>query len=93
MTKPRKNARAQKRSVPKLPANESAAPTPDNDIQPKVPEAPSVEMVEPLNQNAFQLIMQIIDNADFKGREVSQVLAVKLELARVAGLRQTGDGK
>ncbi len=70
-------------SAPKLPAKKPAAPTP----------TPAQPSVAPLDGNVFKLLIQIIDNADFKGREVNQVLAVKLELARVAGLRQTGDGK
>lgn len=91
MTKKKTRAPA---TVPalKLPVEELAAPTPDANT--KIPEpTQSVAMVETLSQNAFKLIMQIIDNADFKGREVSQVLAIKLELVRVAGLRTTGDGQ
>jgi len=88
--KNRKRAPA-KRPAPKLPAKESAVPTPDQDTP--TPEPVLTVMVEPLNQNTLNLVMQIIDNADFKGHEVSKVLAVKLELARVAGLRTPGDGQ
>lgn len=83
----------------KLPAKEPVAPTPDQETptpDPAVkPELASTNLVEPLGQNAFQLILQIIDNADFKGREASQVLAVKMELIRVAGLKvqAPGDGQ
>ena len=74
----------------KLPAKVPAAPkpevkTPDKEIA--QPEPQLSTLVEPLSEQVFQLLMQIIDNTDFKGREVNQVIAVKLELARVAGLR------
>ncbi len=76
----------------KLPAQEPAAPKPEEET-PK-PSEPVIKLVEPLSGPAFQLTMQIIDNADFKGREVNQVIAVKMELARVAGLRNApGDGQ
>ena len=75
----------------KLPAKEPVAPKPE--VTPK-PSEPVSTLVEPLSGPAFQLTMQIIDNADFKGREVQQVIAVKMELARAAGLRNApGDGQ
>lgn len=93
MTKKRTRAPA-KQPAPKLSAKEPAA-TPDQETPSPTAEVlpePTV-LVAQLSQNAFQLIMQIIDNANFKGSEAGQVLAVKLELARVAGLRTAGDGQ
>lgn len=87
----------------KLPAKVPAAPKPEPDVKtPDEEEDKQVEpqlgvLVQPLSEQVFQLLMQIIDNTDFKGREVNQVIAVKLELARVAGLRtapqQLGNGQ
>lgn len=76
----------------KLPAKEPVAPKPEAET-PKPSEQKTV-LVEPLSGPAFQLTMQIIDSADFKGRDVNQVIAVKMELARVAGLRtDPGNGQ
>jgi len=90
----KKTARARtKRPAPKPTTKESAAPTPDQATHTQDQSAPAAAMVAPLDKNVFQLVMQIIDNADFKGSQINRVLAVKLELARVAGLRQTGNGQ
>ncbi len=84
----KKTNRAPRRPAAKQPANKPVAPelpveTPDDNNKP----APVV-MVEPLSPQVLNLVLQIIDNTDFKGSEVNQVIAVKLELARVAGARQ-----
>ncbi len=81
-----------KRPAPKLPAKEPAVPLLDKDTPTHDPSAP-IALVEPLDRTTFQLVMQVIDNADFKGRESNKVIAVKLELARVAGLRTPGNGE
>lgn len=73
----------------KLPAKEPVAPEPQQEPT-QAPE--KLALVAPLSEPVFRLVMQIIDNTDFKGREINNVIAVKMELARVAGLRQ-GDGQ
>lgn len=90
MTAKNKKRAPAKRPAPKtkLPVKEPAAPDTPDDEQPTI-DVPT-QLVEPLNGQVLSLLMQIIDNTDFKGREINQVIAVKLELARVAGIQTQG---
>lgn len=56
-------------------------------VEEAVNEAKSV-LVEPLNPQAFQMAMQIIDRSDFKGADMASVLNLRRELARVARMDQ-----
>jgi len=44
------------------------------------------KQVEPLDKEAFRTVIQIIDRAEFKGSEAGNVIMLKKELARAAGM-------
>lgn len=63
--------------------------------EPKVPAAPGAQaapnarpLVQPLAPDAFKFVLAIIDNAEFKGGDAGNVIMLKNELARVAGMQQ-----
>ena len=45
-----------------------------------------VKLVAPLDQGAFKTMLQLIDASDIKGGDAQNILKLKAELARVAGL-------
>lgn len=58
---------------------------------PKIPEigqAPAA-LVAPLDQQAFQYAIKLIDSAPMVGGEAGNIIMLKRELARVAGIQQT----
>jgi hypothetical protein len=61
----------------KAPAKETAESTPEEDKR---------QPVEPLASDAFQMLMELIDNAPFKGKDAIAVLNLKREVVRVAGI-------
>jgi hypothetical protein len=68
-----------KKAVRKTPAAKKPA------TRAKEPEARP--LVEPLNSQMFKFLMELIDNAPIAGRDAMNVLALKQEVARVAGVR------
>ena len=42
--------------------------------------------VDPLDRDIFKSVMSILDEVSFKGSDVALVVAMRAELARVAGL-------
>lgn len=44
-------------------------------------------MVQAMQPQAFQMVMEIIDNATVKGSEAGNVILLKNELCRVAGMQ------
>lgn len=50
------------------------------------PEAEEV-LVRPLDPRAFQFVMQIIDQANIKGSDASNIVNLRMELARVANAK------
>lgn len=66
----------------KKPAAKSpAAETPAVATPPVAPAAPA-----PLDKQAFQMVLNIIDASDIKGSDAGNIILLKQELARVAGL-------
>lgn len=51
-----------------------------------------IKLVEPLDPQAFQMVMQVIDKADFKGSDMGNVLLLRRELARVSGITPQAPG-
>ncbi len=76
--RPAKKTPAKVPAKPKTPAAEPAA----------TPEPQLSTLVEPLAPQALKLALNIIDNADIKGKDANLVIQLKLELARVAGVRR-----
>jgi hypothetical protein len=74
-----------KRSARK-PRAKKPAPKVDADAK-KAEDNKRPEMVAPLNREAFQMVMSIIQNANIKGADVENVIQLKMELMRVAGVR------
>ena len=64
--------------------NTPANKTPAKKTAPAAKE--EVKLVAPLDQGAFKSLLQIIDNSDIKGGDAQNILKIKAELARVAGL-------
>ena len=62
-------------------ANPAAAP-----VAAPVAQAPAP--LEPLTQDAFKMVLGIIDRSDVKGSDAGNIILLKQELARVAGLSQ-----
>ena len=58
---------------------------------PKIPAdaGPPPLMVQSLDQQAFQYAMKLIDTAPVTGADAGNIIMLKRELARVAGLQQT----
>lgn len=55
--------------------------------EPKVPEQAEVKMVVPISRGALQVLLQLIDAAQILGKDMEPVMQAKMELIRVAGLR------
>lgn len=54
---------------------------------------PSEPAVRPLDPKAFQLVMSIIDNAQIRGADANNILQLRMELARVANVRQASGNR
>ena len=57
-------------------------------VEPQVPAAPAPQLVQVMQPAAFQMVMSIIDEASVKGSDAGNVIMLKQELARVAGMTQ-----
>lgn len=69
----------------KTPAKKPAAKKNANK-QPRV-EQPTQQLVQPLAKEALQMVLGIIDRSDVKGGDAGNIIMLKQELARAAGIK------
>lgn len=81
-------ANSKKKQPVKSPAVKPELDGPEKTGAPEGPAATDPTLVKPLAQDAFRFVMSVIDRSDFKGGEAGNVIILKNELARVAGLSQ-----
>jgi len=74
----------QKQTPAKGPAKKSSAQK--RPTRTEIDPTKEVEMVQPLGQEAFAMVMDIIANASFLGKDIEKVARLRLELAVVAGV-------